>query len=193
MKRTGLVVALFAAVVLLALPQPKSGPPAVAFSPGPEHRIPPEQLSAWILEGDPVYLLVDVRSESAYADDAIKTASSIPFSTLDPVTVRTLPKHRRIVVYGATPEETEAAWRMLAPHHERVYVLDGALAAWQDRVLEPDAPPSDAPEARWADYRARVAAANYFLGKTGVAPVERERVVRPVLRPRAPMTAGEGC
>jgi len=192
-SKTGIIAALAVAVVLLFLPPPKVERPETP----PEEEaelIQPDELSQWIVAGDHDYLLIDLRSKEAFEQNAIKTAICVPSSKLeDPATVQSLPPHRAVVLYADNTADALAAWRALRPYHPDVYVLDGGVAAWKARVLNPDAPPADAPETAWEQYRERLALANYFSGKTAGAPVERPRAVTPVLRPRAAGVVDEGC
>ena len=191
-KRIGLIAGLVVAVILLVLPAPAPQVPDVE-APTEADRIAPWTLSDWILGDRPDYLLVDVRPQDAFLDDGIKTAVSMPLDGLDAATAQSLPEHRTIVVYADTEADAVAAWRAIKAYRDETYLLDGGLAAWREQVLHPDEPAPDAAEEAWATYRVRLAAAKYYLGKTDVAPVEREqRVVEPVLRPRTKV-ANQGC
>jgi rhodanese-related sulfurtransferase len=190
-KKVGLVAALITAGVLLILPTPQT-PAAAERSPAADDVVAPRTLSDWILRGDVDYFLIDVRPEQDFLRDGIRTASSMPTATLDEDAVVSLPLHRRIVIYGGDTDAAAEAWRRIRTHRPRAYVLEGGLAAWDIHVLHPPEPGPDASEEVWNEHRQRVAAAAFFLGKTDVAPVQRERVVTPVLRPR-PAVRSEGC
>lgn len=192
-KRIGLAAGLTVAVILFFLPAPGPTTPDVG-APTEADQIAPWTLSDWILGDNPEYLLIDVRSQEAFLDDGIKTAMSMPAAGLDEATIRSLPSHRDIVVYADTEAEAVAAWQAIKPYRERAYLLEGGLMAWKETVLDPEEPAPDASEDAWDQYEVRLAAANYYLGKSDAAPVERDRqrVVQPVLRPRTTIT-NQGC
>jgi rhodanese-related sulfurtransferase len=190
MQRVGFLIGLAAAVLMLVLPAPPARAPApVAADPV---LVAPEQLGAWIVAGDPGYVLLDVRPAEAFAAGALKTAVSMPAATLDAAAVATLPAHRRVVLYCDTGRLSAAAWRTVRASRDDVYVLGGGLQGWHERVLNPPPPAPDAPPDAWIAYHERLAVANYFTGKTGTAPPPPKQV-QPVLRPRGPMKASEGC
>jgi rhodanese-related sulfurtransferase len=192
MKKIGLLIGLVVALILLVLPAPRivQTPPASLTD---ADVVQPDELSAWMLSGEQGYLLIDLRPEAAYLEDAIKTALSVPAASLDDALIKSLPAHRRLVVYANDTEEAIAAWQAVKRHRTAVYVLAGGLSAWRDTVLYPTKPADDAPEAAWAAYQERLAVANYYLGKTEEAPVAQERVVRPLLRAQTAGAGDEGC
>jgi rhodanese-related sulfurtransferase len=192
MKRVGFVFALAVAAVLLVLPAPEPGGTGAAPGAGPG-QVSPEQLAAWIVAGDPGYLLVDVRPAAAFEAGAIRTAVSMPAEALDAAAVARLPAHRRIVLYCDTGARSGAVAASVAATRDGVYVLEGGLHAWRARVLRPPPPAADAPPDAWLAYRERAAVAAYFSGDAGAVPPAAPQQVRPVLRPRPPLQAGEGC
>lgn len=192
MKKAGLIAGLAVAFFLLLLPAPPSAPPPAA-GPAADDRVAVEALRQWIVDGAADYLLLDVRPAAAFQEDAIKTAVSMPAATLDAAAIRALPRHRRLVLYADDTDAAVAAWQAVRRHRPDVYLLDGGRAAWAARVLHPQAPAPEAPEAAWQAYREDLAVAAYLVGDTVQAPVERVRTVRPVLRPRPSAAVGEGC
>jgi len=191
-NKVGFILGIVFAVIMLALPVPDNSAGAGVTTLSDDALVSPEQVSDLVIQGDISCLIIDLRSEEAFLEDGLKSALSIPAATLDEATIRRLPT-RRLILYADDTEEAARVWAVVQPVHGDVLVMDGGMAAWNSMILNPSAPPEDAPEQAWNTYKERLAVANYYTGKEDAAPVQRERVVRPVLRPRLSGKKNEGC
>jgi len=193
MKKSGLILGLAVAVLLLILPAPQNISRAINTKVATPKMIRAEKLSEWVIEGNQGYLLLDLRSKAAFQKNAIKTALCVPASKLDAATIEGLPAHRRIVVYADDTEGSLSAWAAIRAYRDDVYVLDGGIGNWEEEVLHPQSPPADAPESAWNDYNEQLAVADYFLGKTtGVPAKQPPRTLRLHAR-AAGGVSDEGC
>ena len=122
----------------------------------------PAELADWIIEGRNDYLLVDVREAAAFAAYHIPGAINVPLVELSQDFAR---RNERIVFYSDGGIHAAQAWFLIrALGFPSVYMLFGGLDEWQDSVLQPVAPPADAPAKDQIDFARRVAVARYFGG-----------------------------
>jgi rhodanese-related sulfurtransferase len=190
MKQFLLPLAGLVTVVLLLVPGGQDSP--LPPPPGEQDLVSPETLVEWMIGGEQHYHLLDARPVEAFLQNGLRGAVSIPADSMDSFVLEGFPKGHLVVVYGETGEDGAEAFRQVRAVNDDVLLLDGGFAAWNEHILEPTEPGSDAPDADWNRYRERIAVANYFLGKADSAPRRRRRTVAPVVRPRS-QVKNEGC
>jgi len=120
------------------------------------------ELAAWIIESRADYQLVDLRTETEYADYHIPTALNIPLSVL---TDAGLGRQEKIVLYSEGGIHSAQAWMLLkAMGHKSVYMLKGGLDEWKDQVVFPVVADNPTPADRARDERLRSMSA-FFGGE----------------------------
>lgn len=103
--------------------------PVVAISAGRQW-ITPQRVHSLVREGSGLWL-VDVRGESAFAEGHIEGAVHIP---ADIIATKRLPKGKTIVIVDdalGLRRGGEAADLLIKNGHEKVYLLEGGMAAWE--------------------------------------------------------------
>lgn len=95
-------------------------------------------LADWIIQGKADFELVDLRSEAKYNEYAIPNAQCIPLIQLPE---SDLLRNQKIIFYSDDDVASSQAWFMLkSKGYKGVYILDGGMNAWTDKVLFPKAP-----------------------------------------------------
>ena len=166
-----------------------------------QDRVMPEQLADWIISKKRDYRLVDIRSKDEFDKAHIEGAENIPLANLIlPETLKTLPKERRLVVYGNGSEQAAKASVMLRVAGFDAYLLLGGYNHWQERVLNPDIP-EEAADSETPQQALQRAISCYFAdpGERTVSELPTSSVpVKPFTPPLAPAAGGqrpkdEGC
>lgn len=97
-------------------------------------------LADWIIQGKADFELVDLRSEAKYNEYAIPNAQCIPLIQLPE---SELLRNQKIIFYSDDDVASSQAWFILkSKGYKGVYILDGGLNAWKEKVLFPKAPSS---------------------------------------------------
>jgi rhodanese-related sulfurtransferase len=157
----GLVAAFSGSPYRTALAQVDTRQLALEAGTKADHVMPAE-LADWIIEGRNDYLLVDVREPGEFAAYHIPGAINVPLAELNQDFAR---RNERIVFYSDGGIHAAQAWFLIrALDFPSVYMLFGGLDEWHDAVLNPAAPPADAPAKDQVDFARRVAVAGYFGG-----------------------------
>ncbi len=115
---------------------------AIAFTAANnEDRVTAEQLAHWIISKQRNFRLLDIRNTHEFTTGHIQGAESIPLATLlQPETLQTLPRERKLVVYANGSEQAAKASVMLRVAGFDAYLLLGGYNHWQARILNPDIP-----------------------------------------------------
>jgi rhodanese-related sulfurtransferase len=102
---------------------------AVHVSAGSPLAIAPEDVQRYREAGEEV-LVIDLRPVDAFRRSHVSRARSLPVGELRRRQSE-IPRAGRVVLYGATPEEVQAAYQALHDAgHRNVMVLAGGLPAW---------------------------------------------------------------
>lgn len=95
-------------------------------------------LADWIIKGKSDFELVDLRSEEKYNEYTIPGSQLIP---LPQITSSELLRNQKIVLFSDDDVASSQAWFILkSKNYKGVYILDGGLEAWKEKVLFPKAP-----------------------------------------------------
>jgi rhodanese-related sulfurtransferase len=95
-------------------------------------------LADWIIQGKQDFELVDLRPQEKYNEYAIPKAQYIPVVQ---VPEADLLRNQKIIFYSDDDVAASQAWFMLkSKGYKGVYILDGGLNAWKEKVLFPKAP-----------------------------------------------------
>ena len=152
-RQIAVLVALVLALVMLFLPGSSST--KYAFDPETvaqainekEDQISPEELSQWIIEGQEVFDIIDIRPEVDFARGNIKGSINIPLKKLLlRETIDTeLSDEGTTVIYSNGNSHGHQAWLVLKAAGKDALVLEGGFNGWTTRILNPQPPqtPSD--------------------------------------------------
>ena len=125
------------------------------------------ELAAWIRDRKPGLRIIDVRTATEFAADAIPTAENLPLEQL----MRTsFQPHEVVVLYSEGGAHAGQAWVLLrALGVFNAYFIAGGLADWRDEVMSPVLAPNATP----AEAQAFAQAAEfsrYFGGRPSLGP-----------------------
>jgi rhodanese-related sulfurtransferase len=125
-------------------------------------RIEATELAAWIIASRADYRLIDLRSQATFDAYHIPTAVNIPMSAL---TDAGFGRQEKLVIYSDGGILSAQAWMLLrAQGYRSVYMVEGGLEDWKDRVLFPVLADNATPAERARDDRARAVSA-FFGGQ----------------------------
>lgn len=141
-----------------------------------------DEVAKRIIEGDPSYLFVDVRSSKEYKDYTLPGAINIPLGDLLNEEWRDyLAQDARTLVFFSNGSiKAEQAW-LLAQRlgYDNNNIMQGGLNSWIEDIIRPEIPPETASDDAINQYRFRMAASMYFGG--GSMDVETEIEAEPVI------------
>lgn len=158
-----------------------------------------KSLADWIIEGRVDYRLVDLRDEEKYNEYSIPTAVNIPVSKISD---SDLMRNQKILLYADDNTKAAQGWFLLkSKDYNGVYILDGGVEAWKDRVLFPSLHANATAEEK-AEFEKMAEVSKFFGGspQTGTETDEQEIAMPKLEMPAAvPMTTPkrkpkrEGC
>lgn len=95
-------------------------------------------LSDWIIKNKADFELIDLRNEDKFNEYTIAGARNIP---LQQIPSSDLLRNQKIILFSDDNLTAAQAWFILkSKNYKGVYILDGGLEAWKDKVLFPKAP-----------------------------------------------------
>lgn len=119
------------------------------------------ELADWIIKGKSDFELVDLRSEEKFNEYTIPGSQCIP---LPQISSSDLLRNQKIVLFSDDDVAASQAWFILkSKKYNGVYILDGGLEAWKDKVLFPKAPLNGNKE-ELAQFEKMKEVAKYFGG-----------------------------
>jgi len=158
-----------------------------------------EQLGEMIIDGDPDYLLIDIRSPEEYEKFHIKTAYNFPLETLfKQETMNELDPDKLLILYSNGGTHAAQAWILLQQYgYENSLVLLGGLNYYVDVYSNPQPPEGVYADSEIFQYQFQKAAGPYLLGDKKVdqdqsASVDKVKI-KPVKRKKKIKKADEGC
>jgi rhodanese-related sulfurtransferase len=105
---------------------------------GNADKVSVNELADWIIKGKSDFELVDLRSEEKYNEYTIPNSQCIP---LPQISSSELFRNQKIVLFSDDDITASQAWFILRTKgYKGVYILDGGLDAWKDKVLFPKTP-----------------------------------------------------
>ena len=105
---------------------------------GNSDKVSVTDLADWIIKGKSDYELVDLRSEEKYNEYTIPNSRCVP---LPQISSSELLRNQKIVLFSDDDITASQAWFILKTKgYKGVYILDGGLDTWKDKVLFPKAP-----------------------------------------------------
>lgn len=96
------------------------------------------ELADWIIKDKSDFELVDLRSEEKFNEYSIPNAQCIPLAQLP---ASELLRNQKIIFYSDNDIASSQAWFILkSKGYKGVYILDGGLDSWKEKILFPKAP-----------------------------------------------------
>ena len=159
------------------------------------HIISIDEMANALINNDPEYQLIDLRSEEEFKEFSIPGAMNIPFDKL--FTEEFLPYvdqvARKNVFYSNGTTLSSEAWMLTKQKGiQNNYILIGGLNNWYTTILNPQEPGSLEGEEAFAAYKARLGAKQFFTGEGASSAASSLKPKKPVPRRKKKMVAG-GC
>lgn len=105
---------------------------------GNADKISVNDLADWIIQDKADFELVDLRSEEKFNEYSIPNSQCIPLTQLSS---SELLRNQKIILFSDDDVASSQAWFILkSKNYKGVYILDGGLDAWKEKVLFPKAP-----------------------------------------------------
>jgi len=105
---------------------------------GNSDKVSVTDLADWIIKGKSDFELVDLRSEEKFNEYSIPNAQCIPLVQLPS---SELLRNQKIIFYSDDDVTSSQAWFILkSKNYKGVYILDGGMNAWKEKVLFPKDP-----------------------------------------------------
>lgn len=137
-----------------------------------DHMISVDEMADAIINNDPYYQLIDLRSPAEFNAYSLPGAVNIPFEKLfdaewapyiDQVA-------RKNVFYSNGSTLSGEAWMLTRQKGiKNNYILEGGLNNWIATILNPTAPDPTAGDEAIRSYQARLGARQYFSGESSTA------------------------
>lgn len=140
-------------------------------------KINPSTLADWIIQGKADYILVDLRSPDKYSEYSLPESENIPLVELPE---SDLLRNQKIILFSDDEVAAAQGWFILkAKNYKAVYILEGGLNGWKDKVLYPKVPANPTKD-QLAELDKKKMVAQYFGGDlvTEVASAEIKTEVK---------------
>ena len=129
---------------------------------GNSDKVSVTELADWIIKDKSDFELVDLRSEEKFNEYSIPNAQCIPLVQLSNSELR---RNQKIIFYSNNDVAASQAWFILkSKNYKGVYILDGGLNAWKEKVLFPKTPVNGSKE-DLAEFEKLKEVAKYFGGQ----------------------------
>ena len=129
---------------------------------GNSDKVPVTELADWIIKDRADFELIDLRSEEKYNEYTIPNSQCIPLLQLS---VSELQRNQKIILFSDDDVTSSQAWFILkSKNYKGVYILDGGLNEWKEKVLFPKRPLSGSKD-ELAQFEKMKEVANYFGGQ----------------------------
>ena len=120
------------------------------------------ELADWIIKDKSDFELVDLRSEEKYNEYTIPGSQCIP---LPQISSSDLLRNQKIILFSDDDVAASQAWFILkSKNYKGVYILDGGLNAWKEKILFPKAP-VNASKDELAEFEKMKEVAKFFGGQ----------------------------
>ncbi|MEZ5082944.1 MAG: rhodanese-like domain-containing protein [Bacteroidales bacterium] len=156
-----------------------------------------DNIAARMINEDPSFLVVDVRSAEEFDLFTLPNALSVPLHDIaNPDWEDYLNQEEMDVIFFSNGDlYADQAWILCARKgFKNLYVMEGGLNQWFSNIMQPTAPPETAPSEEFDLYAFRQGASLYFSG--GSIEVEslatKTEPVKLIKREKKTTTAG-GC
>ena len=120
------------------------------------------ELADWIIKDKSDFELIDLRSDEKFNEYSIPNAQCIPLVQLS---ASELQRNQKIIFYSDDEVASSQAWFILkSKGYKGVYMLDGGLDAWKEKILFPKAPLNGSKD-DLANFEKMKEVAKYFGGQ----------------------------
>jgi rhodanese-related sulfurtransferase len=159
------------------------------------HIISVDEMADALINNDPAYQLIDLRSPEEYKQYSLPGSINIPFDSL--FSEKWLPYvdqiARKNVFYSNGTTLSSEAWMLTKQKgFQNNYILMGGLNNWYATILNPQAPTSMDDEDAFKAYQARLGAKQFFTGEGASSAAVSLQPKKPIPRRKKKMVAG-GC
>ena len=154
-----------------------------------------DEMANALINNDPEYQLIDVRSEADYKAYNLPGSLNIPFDSLFSETWAPYIDQvaRKNVFYSNGTTLANQAWMLTRQKgYKNNYILRGGLNNWYATIIEPKEPASTEGEEAFFNYEARLGMKQYFTGAGAESSSSSKKAKKPVPRRKKKMVAG-GC
>lgn len=154
-----------------------------------------DEIADVLINNDPEYQLIDLRSEADFKNYSLPGSINIPFDSLFSETW--LPYidqiARKNVFFSNGTTLSSQAWMLTRQKgYKNNYILKGGLNNWGSTILDPQEPAATEGEEAFFMYEARLGMKQYFTGSGAVNTSSSKKAKKPVPRRKKKMVAG-GC
>jgi rhodanese-related sulfurtransferase len=155
-----------------------------------------DEMANAMINNDPEYQLIDVRTKEEYEKFSLPGAMNIPLDSLfnEEWSLYIDQVARKNVFYCNGTTQASEAWMLTRQKgFQNNYILRGGLNNWFATIIEPEEPSAANGEEDIFDYQARLGAKQFFTG-AGAADnaSSKKKAKKPVPRRKKKMVAG-GC
>lgn len=158
-----------------------------------------EQLGHLIIDKDPDYQLIDLRSSEEYEKFHIKSSMNIPLESLFAKdNLDFIDPEKLVVLYTNGGTHAAQAWVMLQQMgYTNTTVLLGGLNYWVDVYSNPTPPENIYADSEIFNYQFKVSAGNYLMGNQQATNNQPQETTAPKIsfpkRKKKAKSADEGC
>lgn len=129
---------------------------------GNSDKVSVTELADWIIKDKSDFELIDLRSKEMFNEYSIPNAQCIPLAQLPG---SELLRNQKIIFYSNDDIASSQAWFILrSKNYKGVYILDGGLNAWTEKILFPKAPINGSKE-ELVQFEKMKEVAKYFGGQ----------------------------
>ena len=129
---------------------------------GNSDKVSVTELADWIIKDRADFELIDLRSEEKYNEYAIPNSQCIPLPQLS---ASELQRNKKIILFSDDDVTSSQAWFILkSKNYKGVYILDGGLNKWKEKVLFPKSPLNGSKD-ELAQFEKMKEVAKYFGGQ----------------------------
>lgn len=129
---------------------------------GNSDKVTVTDLADWIIKDKADFELIDLRSEEKFNEYSIPNSQCVPLVQLPS---SELQRNQKIVLFSDDDVTSSQAWFMLkSKNYKGVYILDGGLNAWKEKILFPKTPINGSKD-ELAQFEKMKEVAKYFGGQ----------------------------
>ncbi len=129
---------------------------------GNSDKVSVTELADWIIKDKADFELIDLRSEEKYNEYTIPNSQCIPLPQLS---ASELQRNQKIILFSDDDVTSSQAWFILkSKNYKGVYILDGGLNEWKEKVLFPKSPLNGSKD-ELAQFEKMKEVAKYFGGQ----------------------------
>lgn len=129
---------------------------------GNSDKVSVTELADWIIKDKSDFELIDLRSEEKFNEYTIPGSQSIP---IEQIPSSDLLRNQKIILFSDDDIASSQAWFILkSKKYKGVYILDGGLNEWKDKILFPKAPVNGSKEDS-AEFEKMKEVAKFFGGQ----------------------------